>query len=38
MRIYIQSIDYELWRIIIGVPRTPTIKVEEKDESKPEST
>ena len=31
MRIYIQSVDYELWRIIVRGPRTPTTKVENKD-------
>ena len=38
MRIYIQSIDYELWRIIVSGPKTPTIKVEGKDEPNLEST
>ena len=37
MRIYIQSVDYELWRIIVSGPRTPTTKVENADVSKPES-
>ena len=38
MRIYVQSVDYELWRIIVKGPKTPTIKIEGKDEPKPEST
>ena len=38
MRIYIQSVDYELQRIIVSGPKIPTIKVEGKDESKLEST
>ena len=37
MRIYIQSVDYELWRIIVSGPKTPTLKVEEVDVFKPES-
>ena len=36
MRIYIQSIDYELWRIIVSGLNTQTIKVKEKNEPKPE--
>ena len=28
MRIYIQSVDYELWRIIVSGPKTPTTKIE----------
>ena len=38
MRIYIQSVDYELWRIIVSGPKIPTIKVEKKDKTKPESS
>ena len=36
MRIYIQSIDYELWRIIIKGPKTLTKKVEEINVPNPE--
>ena len=28
MRIYIQSVNYELWRIIVKAPKTPTKRVE----------
>ena len=38
IRIYIQSVDYELWRIIVSCPKPPTIKVEGKDVPKPEPT
>ena len=38
MRIYVQSVDYELWRIIVSGPKNPTIKVEGKDVPKPEPT
>ena len=38
MRIYIQSVDYELWRIIVSGPKTSTIKVEGNDVRKPKST
>ena len=38
MRIYVQSVDYELQRIIVSGPKIPTIKVEGKDEPKSEST
>ena len=37
MKIYIQSVDYELWRIIVSGPKIPTIKIKEKDVPKPES-
>ena len=37
MRIYIQSVDYEIWRIIVSGPITATTKVENKDVPKPES-
>ena len=36
MRIYVQSIDYDLWRIIVNGPKTLTIKIEERDVPKPE--
>ena len=38
MRIYIQFVYYELWRIIVSGPKTPTIKVKGKDELKPKFT
>ena len=38
MRIYIQSVDYELQRIIINGPKISTTKIEKKDEPKLEST
>ena len=38
MRIYVQSVDYDLWRIIVNGPKTPTIKIEGVDTPKPEST
>ena len=37
MRIYIQSVDYELWRIIIKGPKTSIKKVEEVNIPKPKS-
>ena len=37
MRIYIQSVDYELWRIILSGHKTLTIKFEEVNIPKPES-
>ena len=37
MRIYVQSVDYELWRIIVKGLKTPTKKVEEINVPKPES-
>ena len=36
MRIYIQSVDYELWRIIVKGPKTLTKRVGEVNVSKPE--
>ena len=36
-RIYVQSVYYDLWRIIINGPKTPTIKIERRDVPKPES-
>ena len=38
MRIYVQSVDYELWRIIVNRSKIPIIRVEGKDEFKSEST
>ena len=37
MRIYVQFVDYELWRIIVKGLKTPTKKVEEINVPKPES-
>ena len=37
MRIYIQSIDYKLWRITLNDPRLPTKRVERVDVPKPEA-
>ena len=31
MRIYIQSVDYDLWSIIIKDPKIPSKKVEEEN-------
>ena len=38
MRIYIQSVDYKLWRIIVSGLKIPTTKVKGKDKPKPKST
>ena len=37
MRIYIQSIDYDLWRIIVKGPKIPSKRVEETNIPKTES-
>ena len=37
MRIYIQSVDYELWRIVLNGHRLPTKRVERVDVPKPEA-
>ena len=34
LRIYVQFVYYELWRIIVSSPKILIIKVEEKDEPK----
>ena len=36
MHIYIQELDYQLWRVIIKGPHTPTIKVDDSEIFKPE--
>ena len=33
--IYIQTLDYQVWRVIIKDPHTPTIKIDGKDIPKP---
>ena len=37
MKIYIQSVDYKYWRIIVNGLKIPTKKIERKDAPKPES-
>ena len=36
MRIYIQVLDYQLWRVVIKGPHTPIIKVDDNDVPKSE--
>jgi len=36
MKIYIQAIDFQLWKVILKGPSIPMIKVDSMDVPKPE--